>query len=42
MNTFLECAECGFVLEAENQEDPIPRGRDNCPDCGGNEFEFTR
>ena len=42
MDTFIECEKCGFVLQAESDEEAKPKGRDDCPDCGGTEFESTR
>lgn len=41
MDTFVECLACGFVTYSESSEEPEPRGRGDCPDCGLTEFTFT-
>lgn len=41
MDSFIECDDCGFVLVAESDAEPVPDRVDSCPECGGTSFGFT-
>lgn len=41
MPTNVCCESCGLVLLALESLDPVPIGRDDCPDCGGTDFSFV-
>lgn len=38
---YIECEDCGFVLLSESDTEPEPKRVDACPNCGGNEFQFS-
>lgn len=40
MVRYSECQGCGFVVEARSYDDPDPKGREACPDCGGTDFRL--
>jgi len=37
----ITCLSCGVSLLAMESLGPVPIGRDDCPKCGGDEFEFV-
>lgn len=37
----LRCTECGEVTYGFVSGDPRPVDRDDCPNCGGTEFEVV-
>lgn len=40
MSEYIECADCGFVLQAATPSKPMPKRWDACPGCDGTEFVF--
>ena len=41
MTRYVECLDCGFVLEAGGATEPSPKRWQSCPGCGRDEFGFT-
>lgn len=41
MHEFVECLECEFVYAAADNVEPKPKGQDTCPNCTGDQFDFT-
>ena len=39
MNEYIECQECGFVLETGATPRHQPKHWDACPDCNGQTFD---
>jgi Zn finger protein HypA/HybF involved in hydrogenase expression len=35
----LRCTDCEFVVYGIEEPEPRPVDRDDCPQCGGTEFE---
>lgn len=40
MESFVQCVACEFVVLAASGERPEPGRVDECPQCGGTEFDF--
>lgn len=36
----VECRDCEFVFRADSSAGPKPKGRETCPNCGGQDFQF--
>lgn len=41
MTKHIECAACGAVLPSVQSLGPSPVGRDECPKCGYDTFQFV-
>lgn len=39
MHEYVECVDCGFVTLGTGTG-PEPKRWDECPDCGGTEFDW--